>query len=190
MVATAGRVQARRFDRARRGAAAAALLAMGGAALAACSGGDDEAAPTPTVTVTETVTPDASPTSTGTGGSDEGGAGGGATSTPTTAPTDGGGGAGGALPTDAQAYAQAFVDAWQAGDRPAAEQLVRDLDDADELFDEDDLRGTPALQGCEGAAGSSYCTFVGDNYQVVVQVGNEAASAGQPGAISDVEVDD
>ncbi|HEY1133991.1 MAG TPA: hypothetical protein VGE77_05385 [Nocardioides sp.] len=43
---------------------------------------------------------------------------------------------------------------------------------------------------CEGAAGSSYCTWNGTNHDIVVRVANEAASAGQEGAISEVDVED
>lgn len=173
-----------RTTTARRGAALVALLALGGPVLAACSGDDGDTA-SPTVTVTQTVTE---------GPSSSGGTSDGSGESPTSEATGGsstpsGGGSATAFPTDAQAYAQALVDAWQAGDRDLAVQLVRDPDDADELFD-DDLAGTPTLQGCEGAAGSSYCTFTGQGYEIVVRVANETATAGQPGAVSDVDVED
>lgn len=164
----------------RRGVAAAALLTAATTALAACSDGSGEEADGP-VTVTETVTADPStPSGTTTTADDE--PTGPGTTTPSAPATDD-------FPTDAQAYAQALIDAWQAGDRDRAVQLVRDPDDADELFD-DDLSPAPTFERCEGAAGSSYCTWTGTGYEVVVRVGNEAASAGEPGAISDVEVDD
>lgn len=165
----------------RRGVATAALLTTATTALAACSDSTGEEADGP-VTVTETVTADPSTpsgTTTTTAGDEPTGPG---TTTSSAAATDD-------FPTDAQAYAQALIDAWQAGDRDRAVQLVRDPDDADELFD-DDLSGAPTFELCEGAAGSSYCTWTGTGYQVVVRVGNEAVSAGGPGAISDVEVDD
>ena len=47
----------------------------------------------------------------------------------------------------------------------------------DDLFDEDDLTGDPVFAMCEGAAGSSYCTWNGTGYDIVVRVANEAASA-------------
>ncbi|GAB3090130.1 hypothetical protein [Nocardioides zeae] len=168
----------------RRGTALALTTLLAGVALSACSDSDDESSPT--VTVTETVTSSAtasasSPTSTPTepGGS----------STASSAPTSGSA-ATGPLPTDAQGYAQALIDAWQAGDRAAAERLVRDPDEVDDLFDEDDLTGDPVFAMCEGAAGSSYCTWNGTGYDIVVRVANETASAGQEGAISEVDVED
>ena len=166
----------------RRGAALAVTAVLAGAALSACSDSDDSSSPT--VTVTETVTSsarpstEAIPTEQPTATSDD------ASSAPTS------GSATGPLPTDAQDYAQALIDAWQAGDRAAAERLVRDPDEVDDLFDEDDLTGDPVFAVCEGAAGSSYCTWNGTGYDIVVRVANEAASAGQEGAISEVDVED
>ncbi|MDQ1103351.1 hypothetical protein QE364_001627 [Nocardioides zeae] len=165
----------------RRGAALAVTAVLAGAALSACSDSDDESSPT--VTVTETVT--SSPSTSTSTPTEQPGDTSGASSAPTSAaaPT-------GPLPTDAQEYAQALIDAWQAGDRAAAERLVRDPDEVDDLFDEDDLTGDPVFAMCEGAAGSSYCTWNGTGYDIVVRVANEAASAGQEGAISEVDVED
>jgi hypothetical protein len=42
---------------------------------------------------------------------------------------------------------------------------------------------------CEGAAGSSYCTFnAGGDPTIVVRVGNEAASQGAQHAVIEVQV--
>lgn len=170
----------------RRGAALAVTAVLAGAALSACSDSDDSSSPT--VTVTETVTSSPTPSTEATPPEQ-------ATEQPTatsddasSAPTAGS--ATGPLPTDAQDYAQALIDAWQAGDRAAAERLVRDPDEVDDIFDEDDLTGDPVFAVCEGAAGSSYCTWNGTGYDILVRVANEAASAGQEGAISEVDVED
>lgn len=167
----------------RRGTALALTTLLAGAALVGCSSdGDDESSAR--VTVTETVTssasaaPSTTPTDAGT--------------TPSTTPSSDAGSPApaGPLPTDAQAYAQALITAWQADDRTSAARLVRDADELDDLFGEDDLTGVPAFAMCEGAAGSSYCTWNGTGYDIVVRVANEAASAGQEGAITEVDVED
>jgi hypothetical protein len=80
-------------------------------------------------------------------------------------------------------YAQAAFDAWQAGD----DGTLRDLtsDDAYAALvgrppSADDGFGDPK---CEGAAGSTYCRWVGTTEALVLRVGNEAASRGQSGAL-------
>lgn len=144
--------------------------------LAACGsdGGDEEAttttaAPTTTTAAPSTTTTAASATTT-TG------------AVPTTATTAATG-----LPTDPQAYATAFVDAWSVGDQATALELgTQSAVDTIFAFEGG---GTWSLVSCEGAAGSSFCTFdAGGNPTVVVQVGNEAASQGQPHAVTSVEV--
>ncbi len=166
----------------RRGTALALTTLLAGVALAGCSSdGDDESSPTVTVTETVTSSATAAPSTTPTD----------ATSAPSTTPSDGASPApAGPLPTDAQAYAQALITAWQADDRASAARLVRDADELDDLFGEDDLTGVPTFAMCEGAAGSSYCTWNGTGYDIVVRVANEAASAGQEGAITEVDVED
>lgn len=184
-----------RHSRGRRTATALVGLGTALVVLAGCGGDDDDASvplPTGPIEVSSSETP--------TGGATEG-------STVTSAPaptddTDGTGGTGGtaapdpatgALPTDAQSYAQALIDAWQAGDRAAADRLG-DPDEVEDLFEEDDLRGTPAFVSCEGAAGSSYCTWQGTGnegaWTVQVRVGNEAVSQGQERAVTEIEVED
>ena len=94
-----------------------------------------------------------------------------------------------ALPTDPQQYAQAFVGAWAAGDQdsaglfgtPAAVQAIFAFDSGG--------AGAWSVTSCEGAAGSTYCTFTaGGDPTIVVRVGNEAASQGQPHAVTEVQV--
>lgn len=166
----------------RRFAAVSGLTLVAASALAACSGNSDDDAGSPvTETVTVTETPSESTTSS-------------APTETTEPPTEGSSTPAdpndAEIPTEPQAYAQALIDAWLAGDRATAEALVADPDDAEELFDEDDVTGVPEFSRCEGAAGSTYCTWTGTGYEIVIRVGNEAVSLGELGAITDVEVDD
>ena len=55
---------------------------------------------------------------------------------------------------------------------------------------EDGADPTWAIQVCEGAAGSSYRTVrAGGDPKIVVRVTNEAASQGEPHALTEVEVE-
>jgi hypothetical protein len=91
-----------------------------------------------------------------------------------------------AIPTDAESYAEAFVEAWLTGDRATADQLG--TDEAVEAIFALEAGDGWALDHCEGAAGSSYCTFTaGGDPTVVVRVGNEAASLGEPDAVTEVQ---
>jgi hypothetical protein len=94
-----------------------------------------------------------------------------------------------ALPTDPQTYATAFVGAWAAGDEDSA--LVFGTASAvDAIFAYDSGGpGAWSVTGCEGAAGSTYCTFTaGGDPTIVVRVGNEAASQGQHQAVTEVQI--
>ena len=143
---------------------------------AACgSDGGDEATTTTAEVTTTTVAP-ATPTS--------------AASVPTTvAPATTSTTAGAVeLPTDPQAYATAFVEAWASGDQATA--LVLGSQSAVDAIFAFEGGGTWTLVGCEGAAGSSFCTFnAGGDPTIVVPVGNEAASQGQQHAVTGVTVD-
>lgn len=89
------------------------------------------------------------------------------------------------VPTGAEAYATAFVEAWSTGDRATAE-LLGTADAVDTVFSGEG-GGTWTLTGCEGAAGSSYCTFsAGGDPTVIVRVMNEAAQRAQPHAVGEV----
>jgi hypothetical protein len=94
------------------------------------------------------------------------------------------------IPTDPEAYAVAFVEAWEQGDHDRALQLGT-ATAVDTIFAyESGGAGGWSLVQCEGAAGSSYCTFTaGGDPTVVVRVGNEAASQGAEGAVTEVQVD-
>lgn len=93
-----------------------------------------------------------------------------------------------AMPSTPDAYATAFIAAWVAADRDAASALATP-EVVDQLFAVDAGEAPWALVTCEGAAGSSYCTFGdGAGGEIVVRVGNEAAALGQPQAIAEVRV--
>ena len=83
-------------------------------------------------------------------------------------------------------WREAFVEAWLTGDRAFAEVLGTD-EAVEAIFALEGGDGW-ALDHCEGAAGSSYCTFTaGGDPTVVVRVGNEAAGLGQPDAVTEVQ---
>ena len=92
------------------------------------------------------------------------------------------------IPTDSEDYAIALIEAWERGDRDAAAALT-DPDALETLFSrEGGGAGTWSLEGCDGAMGSTYCTFRADGEPaVIVRVGNEAASQGEPHAVSEVQ---
>src|SRR5690606_19494876 len=106
-----------------------------------------------------------------------------ATTTPseTTAPAE-------PLPTNPADYATAAFEAWVAGgdaqlDRlltPEALETLREID-ADRSADWEFGR-------CEGAAGSSYCNWVGPDGTLTFRVANEAASTGREQAITEALV--
>ena len=167
-----------------------------GAACGSSSGG--EAAPTTTVAVTTTAAPTtAAPTTVAP-----------ATATPSTvAPTTVAPATAPTsepettvdpsyIPTDPDAYADFFIKAWAAGDRTRALKFGS-ASAVDTLFayEAGGEEGAPPpdwqVVECEGAAGSSYCTFsAGGDPKIIVRVMNEAASQGQPQAISEVQIKD
>ena len=70
------------------------------------------------------------------------------------------------IPTDSEDYAIALIEAWERGDRDAAATFA-DPDDLETLFSrEGGGAGTWSLEGCEGAMGSTYCTFRADGEPV------------------------
>lgn len=134
----------------KRAAIAAAPLSLA-LLLAACGSDDDSADTTDTTTTTtevttassETTAPPASETTAAPPSSGE-----------TTAPPGDG-----ELPTDTEAWAVELVRAWGAGDRDRSAQLAT-AEVVDALFGHADPGGDDwALDRCEGAAGSTYCTF-------------------------------
>ena len=89
-----------------------------------------------------------------------------------------------AIPRSAQDYGIAFVTAWVKGDRARVTQLGTESAVKDAFATRVDT--APRFQRCEGAAGSSYCTWVGDEYTVQLRILNETASLGQLHAVTEV----
>jgi hypothetical protein len=89
------------------------------------------------------------------------------------------------LPDNPQAYAKAFVAAWAKDDRDRAEDLGSDA--AVESIFSADAPSAPTFGGCEGAAGSTYCRWEGDEYTLTVRVMNEKASTGMEHAVSEAD---
>ena len=88
------------------------------------------------------------------------------------------------LPDSPRAYAQAFVTAWVDRDRPRAARLAT-ASAVDAAF-ASTVQKSPTFTMCEGAAGSSYCTWQGDEYTMVVRVGNERVAQHQEQAVGEV----
>jgi hypothetical protein len=90
-----------------------------------------------------------------------------------------------ARPTSGAEYAQAVFDAWQSGDSatvielsgPATAQLLLARSPGDDQWSD-----TPS---CEGAAGSTYCTWTSGGPSLQLRVLNEAASKGAAHAVSE-----
>ena len=89
-----------------------------------------------------------------------------------------------AIPRTAQDYGTAFVKAWVDRDRTRATQLGTEA--AVESAFASTVDTMPRFVRCEGAAGSSYCTFEGDEYTMRLRVRNELASLGQLHAVAEV----
>ena len=89
-----------------------------------------------------------------------------------------------AIPRSAQDYGIAFVTAWVKGDRTRATQLGSEAAVKDAFAVRPGV--APRFQHCEGAAGSSYCTWEGDEYTLQLRILNETASTGQPHAVAEV----
>jgi hypothetical protein len=88
------------------------------------------------------------------------------------------------IPDTPRAYAQAFVTAWVDRDRPRAATLA--IASAVDTAFASTVTKAPTFTTCEGAAGSSYCTWQGDEYTMVVRVGNERVAQHQEQAVQEV----
>ena len=89
------------------------------------------------------------------------------------------------IPDNPKAYGQAFVTAWVERDQADASRLGTTAA-VDTAFGST-VRTAPKFIRCEGAAGSSYCTWEGDEYTMTVRVLNEAASQRQMHAVAEVK---
>jgi hypothetical protein len=88
------------------------------------------------------------------------------------------------IPDDPKAYGQAFVTAWVDRDRARAQRLGTAT--AVEAAFDSAPRAAPAFRSCEGAAGSSYCIWQGDEYTMTVRILNEKSSLRQEHAVTEV----
>jgi hypothetical protein len=89
-----------------------------------------------------------------------------------------------ALPDSPTGYAAAAFEAWLQGDDVGLSELA-----APEVAEFLKARASTDPVGwhdpvCEGAAGSTYCTWARAEVQLVIRVANEAASQGQPHAVT------
>lgn len=89
-----------------------------------------------------------------------------------------------AIPRSAQDYGTAFVKAWVDADRPRATQLGTEA--AVKVAFGSSVDAMPRFVRCDGAAGSSYCTWEGNEYTMQVRLRNDLASLGQPHAVVEV----
>jgi hypothetical protein len=167
--------------------AAVAALVLG---LGACSSDSDSSATTTSTTAASTTAAPSTTAATTTSAPAT------TETTATTAPASTTTTAGsGALPTTPEAYATAMIQAWVAGDQAKAStygtpDAVSTLFGLESGGEEGSPPPTWALDHCEGAAGSSYCSFTaGGSAGVTLRLGNELVSQGQPHAVSEVRVD-
>jgi hypothetical protein len=89
------------------------------------------------------------------------------------------------IPDNPQAYAQAFVATWVDRDRARAARLATAT--AVETAFASTVTTAPTFSRCEGAAGSTYCTWEGDEYTMTVRVGNEMVAQRQEQAVREVK---
>jgi hypothetical protein len=89
------------------------------------------------------------------------------------------------LPTSPVAYAEATFAAWQGQDRPALERLAQP--GVVDLLTARPPRAGETWTGpsCEGAAGSTYCSWSSSDADLVIRVGNEAAAGGEERAVTE-----
>lgn len=90
------------------------------------------------------------------------------------------------LPTVPDEYASAAFDAWVAGDDAVLERMLA----PEALEDLRQVNADPSadweFSRCEGAAGSSYCEWIGPDGALTFRVANEAAANGEDHAIAEV----
>jgi hypothetical protein len=78
-------------------------------------------------------------------------------------------------------YATSTFDAWRAGDANAV--IERTTAQVAQLLLASPAPAHAFQPSCEGAAGSTYCTWILEDQQLTLRVGNEAASIGSPHAV-------
>jgi hypothetical protein len=161
----------------------AALVGLALVLGAACSddGGDDDDIALEDVPGGESTTTTAEPTTT-TSAPDP------TTTTATTAPEESDGPA---IPDNPDDYATLLIRAWEQGDAATAQVLATDVAfDTLFAFESGGPEAGWQLVACDGAAGSSFCTFsAGGDPRVIVRVTNETASQSGPDAVTEVRVE-
>jgi hypothetical protein len=95
----------------------------------------------------------------------------------------------GALPTTPVAYAEATFAAWQSQDTARLQRLAQPADAALLIARHPQPGETWTGPACEGAAGSSYCTWTTPTASLTIRVGNEAASQGHDHAVTEAFFD-
>jgi hypothetical protein len=159
-------------------------LAMGGVGLACGDSAGNDTTPTTTSTTvasSSTTATSAVPTTTAPT----------STTIPTTAPTTAPPGPTAKPPTTTSApltspvgTAQAAFNAWSARDVTTLERLTSAT--AAKVLNGREARDNVWVgPTCEGAAGSTYCTWTAERSKLVLRVGNEAASTGQAHAVTE-----
>jgi hypothetical protein len=86
------------------------------------------------------------------------------------------------LPDDPRAYAQAALEAWLAGDAATLGELAAP-EVVQALFAHAPAHETSSSPRCEGAAGSTACTWTASREEIVLRVDNAAAAARQRHAV-------
>jgi hypothetical protein len=90
----------------------------------------------------------------------------------------------GVIPATPKAYAEAFVAAWVSGTTPALTELGTKAAVAQARTAKP--AGMPQLRACRPDAGSTYCTFEGDEYTVTVRVVDNLVQDKRPQAVTEV----
>jgi hypothetical protein len=90
----------------------------------------------------------------------------------------------GVIPDTPKAYAEAFVAAWVSGTTPALAELGTRAAVAQARTAKP--TGMPQLRACRPDAGSTYCTFEGDEFTVTVRVVDDLVQDKRPQAVTEV----
>ena len=90
----------------------------------------------------------------------------------------------GVIPDTPKAYAEEFVAAWVSGTTPALAELGTRAAVAQARTAKP--TGMPQLRACRPDAGSTYCTFEGDEFTVTVRVVDDLVHDKRPQAVTEV----
>lgn len=92
------------------------------------------------------------------------------------------------LPTNAADYAAAAFEAWMGSNQDLLARLMTEESLATLRSITFETGAAWEFERCEGAAGSSYCTWSGPDGTLSFRVANQAAAAGEERAITEVIV--